>query len=439
MTRFAVQLSAAALLVIATGLACAQDTPAATEPEARPFGQLPPNAGWLSDPKTPATDLWEAIGGGKLHLDDRLRFEFAETDGRRPSYAITNRIRLGYETKPFNGFSAMIEMENVATPDVRLYWVPATGDGQANRTVVADPPDTEVNQAWLRYHNRKLFEGEGFIDIKAGRQRLIYDDHRFIGNVGWRQFEQTLDAARVDLGKGKLTFSYAYVWGVQRIFSEGATNWDGHTHLIHASFKAHEALVITPFAYLYRFNNSAVNSSDNFGLRLTGSIPLGESSGRKLAYEATYAHQSDAYNNPTSYDADFFALDGSVAFEGHGTIGAGYQFLGSDNGAAAFQFPLGTNHKFNGWADLFLATPANGLQDFYIYAKADLPWKMKGEIAYHEFWFDQGGTNIGYEIDAVVSKNISGNWVVLTKVANFDGDAGWADTIRFWLETTFSF
>lgn len=439
MTRSARLVSAAALLTLASGMAWAQDTADAAKTEARPFGQLPPNAGWLSDPKTPAADLWEAIGGGKVHLDDRLRFEYGQTDGRRPSYAVTNRLRLGYETKPFKGFSAMLEMENVATPDVDLYWVPATGDGQSNRTVIADPPDTEVNQAWLRYNNKDLFGGEGFIDLKAGRQRLTFDDHRFIGNVGWRQFEQTLDAARIDVGKGRLTLTYAYVWGVQRIFSEGAPNWDGDTHLIHASFKAHDALVITPFAYLYRFSNAAANSSDNFGVRLTGTIPLGASGAPKLAYEATYAHQSDAFNNPTSYDADFFAVDAGVAFAGHGSIGAGYQFLGSDNGAAAFQFPLGTNHKFNGWADLFLTTPANGLQDFYIYGKADLPWKLKGEVAYHEFWFDEGGTNIGYEIDAVISRKISNNWVVLTKLANFDGDAGFRDTVRFWLETTFSF
>lgn len=439
MKSYGLCVSAALFLALASGIATAQEGTAAAAPEARPFGQLPKNAGWLSDPATPATDLWEAIGGGKLHLDDRLRFEFAETDGRRPSYAITNRIRLGYETKPFKGFSGMIEMENVSTPDVDLYWVPATGDGQSNRTVVADPPDTEVNQAWLRYNNKEAFGEDGFIDIKAGRQRLTFDDHRFIGNVGWRQFEQTLDAARIDLGKGKLSFTYAYVWGVQRIFSEGAPNWDSTSHLAHLTFKADDAFVITPFAYFLDFSNAAGSSSDTYGVRLSGSVPLGKDSGHKLAYEATYAHQTDAHNNPTSYDADFIGLDGNVAIKDFATLGAGYQFLGSDGGTAAFQFPLGTNHKFNGWADLFLTTPANGLQDFYLYIKGDLPWKMKGELAYHEFWFDENGTNIGYELDAVVSKKISSNWTVLTKIANFDGDAGYADTIRFWLETTFSF
>ncbi|MCL4220723.1 MAG: alginate export family protein [Phycisphaerales bacterium] len=412
-----------------------------TESEKRPFGQLPPNAGWLSDPKAEATNPWEAIGGGKVHLDDRLRFEFAETDKRKPSFALTNRIRLGYETKAFHGLSAMIEMENVATPDSDWYWVAATGDGDPARTNVSDPTDTEVNQAWGRYRRDGLFESEAFIDIKAGRQRLTFDDHRFIGNVGWRQFEQTLDAARLDVGNKKLTFHYAYVWGVQRIFSDDDTArpWDSDSHLIRASFKADDALVITPFAYLLDFDNAAGSSNQSYGVRVSGTVKLGDGALRSLVYEATYARQCDYGDNATDYEADFFGVDAAVAIAEFGQVGAGYQFLGSDDGAASFQFPLGTNHKFQGYADLFLTTPPEGLQDFYVYVRADLPWKLKGELAYHEFWFDEGGENVGYEIDAILSRKISSNWVVLGKLANFDGQGRFNDTIRLWLETTFSF
>ena len=33
------------------------------------------------------------------------------------------------------------------------------------------------------------------------------------------------------------------------------------------------------------------------------------------------------------------------------------------NGTVALQTPLATLHAFNGWADKFLSTPANGLRD----------------------------------------------------------------------------
>ena len=39
--------------------------------------------------------------------------------------------------------------------------------------------------------------------------------------------------------------------------------------------------------------------------------------------------------------------------------------LGSDGGVAAFQTPLATLHAFNGWADLFLTTPARGLRAWW--------------------------------------------------------------------------
>lgn len=52
---------------------------------------------------------------------------------------------------------------------------------------MADPECTEANQAYLQM---KLGTFTGI----AGRQRVILDNARFIGNVGWRQNEQTYDA-----------------------------------------------------------------------------------------------------------------------------------------------------------------------------------------------------------------------------------------------------
>ena len=47
----------------------------------------------------------------------------------------------------------------------------------------------------------------------------------------------------------------------------------------------------------------------------------------------------------------------------------GYELLGSDDGKVAFNTPLATKHKFNGWADKFLGTPKEGLEDVYLTAK----------------------------------------------------------------------
>ena len=156
-------------------------------------------------------------------------------------------------------------------------------------------------------------------------------------------------------------------------------------------------------------------------------------------YEFTYAHQQDAGENPADYDADFFAGEISVVKKNLGAALVGFQHLGSDDGAAAFQFPLGTNHKFQGFADNFLVTPAAGLNDLYVGLKADLPWKFKGTVAYHEFWSDEGSTDFGSEIDFTLARKLTANWSILFKGGFYDGDNGQPDTDRFWVETTVKF
>lgn len=37
--------------------------------------------------------------------------------------------------------------------------------------------------------------------------------------------------------------------------------------------------------------------------------------------------------------------------------------LGSNGGLHGFQTPLGTKHLFQGWTELFLTTPAQGIRD----------------------------------------------------------------------------
>jgi hypothetical protein len=357
---------------------------------------------------------------------------------------LTNRIRLGYETKPYEGFSGFIEMENVSSPDRDSYFVPATGDGNPARTVVADPIGTEVNQAYLRYNPESVGDTSLSLDFKAGRQRIILDDSRFVGNVGWRQFEQTYDAVslRTNFGVDKLTVFYAYVWGVQKIFGPDGPTPESDSHIINASYEFSPEIKATGFAYLLDFEDEdPANSSDTYGLRLSGKLFTDKDDANDLfaEYELTYATQSDAGLNTTSYDADFIAAQLKLTKKQLGHLVAGYQFLESDNGTFAFRFPLGTNHKFQGFADNFLTTPAGGLQDLYFGVGADLPWEIKGSVTYHKFWSDEGSNDLGYEFDVVASKKLSPNWSVLAKYAYFDGDNAQPDTDRFWFMTTFQF
>lgn len=400
--------------------------------------------GFLSDPAAHPQGVFDALFGGKIHLDNRLRIEHADTTGRDSSTAITNRLRLGYGTKPINGLSAFVEGEWVVTPNEDNYFVPQTGDGSSWRTPIADPEGLELNQAWGRYHSDEVGGSSLSLDMRLGRQRIQLDNQRFVGNVGWRQFEQTYDSvsARSNLGLDRLSVFYAYVWGVQRVFGPDGDNPDSDSHLVNASYKVAPQLTVTPFLYALDFEgDEPANSTNSYGVRLTGDLWRSgdEAEAMVLGYELAYARQTDAGSNPTDYAANFVAAEARLSQKGIGALTAGYQLLGSDDGNAAFRFPLGTNHAFQGFADNFLTTPAEGLQDLYAGVGAELPGGVNASVVYHHFWSDEGGSELGSEIDLVAGKSITPNWSVLMKAAFFDGEGGEPNTTRLWVQTEFKF
>ena len=436
----------AASVLMGSNVMAAEET---SEPQSaglnfNPF-DLPENFGWLSDPETPAENISDALFGGKFSLNNRLRWEHVAETGLDETSVITNRTRFGYGTKALNGLSFYAELEN-NTPfdrsDGRSDASGAPAQGTVTKAVVADPEEVELNQAYIKY----VFQGDIKLDVIAGRQRIILDDARFVGNVGWRQMEQTFDAVRIntDLGVENFNLTYIYVWQMNRIFTEesiaGLAPLDSQTHLINTSYKFNDALKLTGFAYLFDLSNDAAgdaNSNATYGVTASGKVAVDEN--LNVVYSLTYATQSDYADNTTKYSADFFAADGKLVAKDLGFGGVGYQKLGSDNGTAAFQTPAGTNHAFQGWADVFLTTPPAGLQDLYVYAGTTFPCGTKVKISYHDFDAAKGG-ELGSEIDVVLSKKLNKNWSVLSKLASYNGGSSAnADRTKFILETTFTF
>ncbi len=292
--------------------------------------------------------------------------------------------------------------------------------------------NTELNQAYIRY-------APGKTNLTYGRQRIILDNSRFVGNVGWRQNEQTFDAASFKQAiDDKLDFYYAYVWDVNRIFGDqGAqTDFDSDSHFVNLTYKGLDFGQITAFAYLLEFDNSAANSSDTYGVKFSGKHAL--EMANAIEYQATWATQSDNKSNPTDYTADYLHLEAKLNLEGFFT-GLGYELQASDDGVAAFRTPLGTNHAFNGWADQFLTTPATGLDDLYVFAGGKLPDNIKVAVFYHWFDSDKGGMDLGEELDIVASKPINKNQSVLLKYAHFDGKSGDGDVNKVWLQWEMKF
>ena len=383
-------------------------------------------------------DVENALKNGKLKLSIRARLGYADFDnGTNDGFAPTIRTRLGWETGEVSGFKGFFEFEDVQSFFNDDY--NSTQNGNTGNAVIADVEGTEVNQAWVNYNS----EEKGILDAKIGRQVIILDDQRFIGDVGWRQDQQTFDAARFTstLGVDGLNATAGYIGQVNRIFGEEA-DFDSESFFVNVGYKLDSGPTITGFVYGLDFDSSPINSSITAGGRITGKHALSEGNG-SVVYAASVAAQTDFGDNPVSYDALYYTVDLAWASPESGTFGAGYEVLGSDDGDFGFQTPLATLHKFNGFADVFLVTPTGGLADAYAYWAPKFPkeWGIKGKLAAHVFNTDDSNDYLGWELDAVVTKKLTQNITVLGKVAYFEGsgDDDPFDRTRVTLDLNYSF
>lgn len=376
------------------------------------------------------SELVQAFANGKFSFNARLRWEHADQDGLEASDAVTIRPRFGFTTAPAYGFQGMLEAENITS--LGAPYNPAGLDpDELERTVISDPETTELNQAWLSYARWDS-------SVRGGRQRITLDNHRFIGDVAWRQNMQTFDGvwARSEALE-RATFQYGYLWRINRVLGDDHPqgNWDSDSHIMNASYEVCPEARLTGYGYFLDFDNSPANSSSTVGASVTGGAPVSDRV--RLEYRGELAWQTDAGDNPNSYDAWYGTIE-LTALINPFLAGAGYELLGSDNGAS-FGTPLATLHKFNGWADVFTVTPADGLQDLWVQGGVTLPLEMPLRVVYHRFWSDEGGDDLGHELDVELSRKFGKYFAALAKYAWFDGKGGLADIHRFWLQAEFNY
>jgi hypothetical protein len=390
-------------LSLLTALACVQ--PACAQEAAKP------------DPITPYADI-------------RYRLELVDQDGLpKNATASTLRVRAGLKTAEWNGLSALVEGEAVTRIGPRHY--NDTVNGLTAYPVVADPSDVLLNQAWLRFKPVKE------VDAVVGRQAVNFDNQRWIGSVGWRQNDQTLDAARITVKPVKgVSLDYGYAWRVNRIFGPDSPQgiWrDNDIHLLRASVEAKPVGTVTAYGYFLDLPNAPLLSSKTMGVKLAGEQKL--SGKAKLLYAAEYANQRDHGPNPRNFSLDYLLIEPGVAI-GAVTVKAGWERL-EGNGVAALQTPLATLHAFNGWADKFLTTPANGLRDLYADVAVKLPaiGSIKGaslRLQYHDYNATRAAIDYGSEWGAMLAVPIDKRLAATLKFARYDADRFATDTTKFW-------
>jgi len=368
--------------------------------------------------------------GIKPIAEFRVRYEGVDRDAPLTNGdAVTARLRFGFEARK-GTWSTLVEGEGVVA-FADDYNDTNAGNGVEPFAVIADPANLELNRLQVQYKTAPL-------TVTLGRQRINLDDQRFVGNAGWRQSEQTFDAVRAEGVIGRVKYDVAYSNAQRTVFGVDAgprESLEGDFVFLGAGIVA-GPVTLKAFGYLLDYSEAIqfANSSDTFGLRATGAIPVAGHAPITLA--ASYARQTDAGQNPGSYGADYLALDVGTAFAGF-TVNAGYEQLGADNGRS-FQTPMATLHKFNGWADVFLTTPVQGLQDAYVSVGRRFPTVtalpgLNAVVAYHDFSSDVGGIDYGTEWDAQIGYK-PGKFGLVAKYANYQADGFSANVQKVWLQ-----
>jgi len=372
------------------------------------------------------------ISDGKLNLDFRYKYEFVDQDGfANDAHASTLRTRLAYESPYFSNLGFLIEFDDVRPVGNDLY--NSTRNGNTNRPVVVDPEGNEVNQALI------LYRGIENTVIRAGRQRITLDNHRFIGDVGWRQNDQTYDSfSLTNVSLQDTIFEYAYIDKVNRIFGPDngtpPADFQSNSHVLNVKHEWSPNWGASAYAYLLDLEDSPLLSNKTFGIRLHGRTAVSDRT--SISYTVEYAHQQNYGDNPNNYSADYYLLEGALTAAGI-TGKLGYEVL-EGNSVQAFQTPLATLHAFQGWADKFLATPFDGIEDFYF----SIATKIRGaniSVIYHRFNPENGDPDYGSEWDLIIKKPLAERYSIVLKYADYDARSFATDTEKLWIMFTAKF
>jgi len=266
-----------------------------------------------------------------------------------PGFAISQRTRfdLSYNKDKVKLF--------VSFQDVRVW-------GDVKQLNSADVNGTTVHQAWGQYQISNK------IAVRVGRQELIYDNHRFFGNVGWAQQARSHDLALLKYTKNKLKVDLGLAFNQDKVNNFGTNYNVGGNYKTMQYIWAHNDWDKLGVSVLFLNNgvqyidvanadNNETRYSQTIGTYITGNI-----SDIKLAGTFYYQMGKDGANQSlggflAGLDAKWAPKDKKIfaglGFEMQTGNDLNYKATADSTNNKAF-FPLyGTNHKFNGYMDYF--------------------------------------------------------------------------------------
>jgi len=373
----------------------------------------------------------------------RYRYETYDWDdkgpitGDRESIASTVRLGLTGDVKLTEYASFLFDLESTQQVGDDDYAVPFhPTQVKPGAAPIADPQGEDLNQAYFKFS----LPGKNL--VKVGTQEIFVNDGRYISSSTWRQNHQSLNAVTLSNDYvSNLKLDYGYLTRVFRVTGDEASNGraDMESHFINVGYTMADIGVLKAYAFLLDFDDELTNSTDSYGLRFEPGIALSDSV--KLIGLLEYATQKEAGDNPLEIDANYMAVEAGIATGGI-NYKAGYKVLEGD-GSNKFTTPLA--HPHNGWTELFLVTPNDGLELWMLSANGSIPGVsgLSFTAVYYDYSPDtDNGIELGSELDLGMEYKSPDKWLAGFRFAQYsaDGDADrFQDSLRASVYTAVSF
>lgn len=394
-------------------------------------------AEWIKEEK--AETFQQALSGGKTHLDFRLRYQDSE-QGNQGGQALTLRSRFGFETLPYELFSAYLEVDDVrALPDDDNYY--SGSNGQLDDLFIEDPEGTQVNQFWLAYDIANTL-------LKYGRQSLSLNNERLLGGDAWRQHEQSFSAFSVrNESLNYLRFEFAQINQVlgNEDPSENSAQQDLNAKLLNINYRGLWLNDLSLYAlWISDQPDEREWESSTYGLRYAGSFGGNTFHELSLAFQLEMARQEDAGANPANYQADYHLIDLTFAFRRYSAT-IGFESLGAD-GDGFFVTPLGSLAEFQGRNSMFenngLGNIPGGIRDRYVELayQQDVPCSAHSlaltlSAGFHDYRADVERNGVKSYGDEWILKGAlsAGDHEVFVQYADYQADQFAQDKKSLWL------
>lgn len=258
--------------------------------------------------------------------------------------------------------------------------------------------------------------------LKVGRQVISYDDERILGALDWSQYGRFHDAAVVFYAKDDLKADFGLAFNQNSVKAVGNAYEQGSK----VSYKTMQFLHLNKrwnqnsLSFLFMNNGfQDMNGTQQDGVSnmqttgLFGKFPISD-----VTLEGSFYYQSGKYQK-VAVSAYQFRLEASykigktLAALGFETL-SGRDYDDTSTKQKSFVPLFGTNHKFNGFMDMYYVGSLQGqtgLNDFY--AKLNVPCSEKSSLLFMPHIFTTSAKRadnksyLGTELDFVYSHKFS--------------------------------